>query len=151
MQKSNDVKKLLAEVNRSQHDFFNSVEIGLPITPAKVNNIFEVNGYEITLSYGGGMGGSCEKIISLTNVTREMLSYDCFTIKTINNETLTIFTRFIVKVVPKKIVVLQGEHDNEHFIDKGGRFMAIHIFEANVRYEYVDAYVTSECKMIYYS
>jgi hypothetical protein len=151
MQKSNDVKKLLSEVNRSRNTAFNVIQIGLPLTPAKVNKIFEVNGCEITLSYGGGMGGSCEKIISLTNVTREMLSYDCFTIKTINNETLTIFTRFIVKVVPKKIVVLQGEHDNEHFVYKGRQFLAIHILGENEDYMYVNSFIRCECKMIYYS
>ncbi len=108
--------------------------IGLPLTPATITDVYQSNGFEITVSYGGGMGGSCETFNTLDNITDEMLYNEYIMVHCLNGKTVTLFTKFIVKVVPIKIVVTVGEHDNPHFIQYGNRFVCTYKFYENERH-----------------
>ena len=112
--------------------------IGLPLTPATITDVYQSNGFEITVSYGGGMGGSCETFNTLDNITDEMLYNEYIMLHCLNGKTITVFTKFIVKVVPIKIVVTVGEHDNPHFIQYGNHFVCTYKFYENEKYMIVN-------------
>ena len=111
--------------------------IGLPLTPAVINHVYQSEGFEITVSYGGGMGGTREVFNTLDDVTDAMLNKEYFSIRCLNGKTTTIFTKFIVKVVPIKIVVTVGEHSNRNFIDRGNCFVCTYKFYENEKYRVV--------------
>ena len=110
--------------------------IGLPLTPATITDIYQSEGFEITVSYGGGMGGSCETFNTLDNITDEMLYNEYIMIHCLNGKTVTLFTKFIVKVVPIKIVVTVGTHNNPHFI--GNHFVCTYKFYEDEKYMIVN-------------
>lgn len=128
----NNVQKLNEVMKKANNSFVNTVKIGVPLTPSVIKNTFENEGFEITLSYGGGLGGSREVLNVVTNITDDMLWSDYFTCQTIYGKTVTINTRFVVKVEKVTYVTIQGEHNNSNFIEKGNKFICVHrIYEHN--------------------
>ena len=128
----NDNKKIMDALSKVRN--YKVEKIGLPLTPATITNVYQSNGFEITVSYGGGMGGSCEVFNTLDNITDEMLYNEYIMVRCLNGKTITVFTKFIVKIVPIKIVVTVGEHDNPHFIQYGNHFVCTYKFYENERY-----------------
>ena len=104
--------------------------IGLPLTPATITDVYQSNGFEITVS--------CETFNTLDNITDEMLYNEYIMLHCLNGKTITVFTKFIVKVVPIKIVVTVGEHDNPHFIQYGNHFVCTYKFYENEKYMIVN-------------
>ena len=128
----NDNKKIMDTLSKVRN--YKVETIGLPLTPATITDIYQSNGFEITVSYGGGMGGSCETFNTLDNITDEMLNNEYIIVHCLNGKTVKLFTKFIVKVVAIKIVVTVGEHDNPNFIKYGNRFVCTYRFYENERY-----------------
>jgi hypothetical protein len=128
----NESQKIMNALSKVQNSKLQ--RIGLPLTPAVINHVYESVGFEITISYGGGMGGSCQKFDTFDDITDEMLSKEFFSIRCLDGKTVTIFTKFIVKVIPIKIVVTVGEHSNEHFLYQGRNFVCSYKFYENEKY-----------------
>ena len=129
-----DNKKIMETLSKVRN--YKVETIGLPLTPATITDVYKSNGFEITVSYGGGMFGSSQYEVfnTLDNITDEMLFNEYIMIHCLNGKTITVFTKFIVKVVPIKIVVTVGEHDNPHFIQYGNHFVCTYKFYENERY-----------------
>lgn len=128
----NESQKIMNALSKVQNSKLQ--QIGLPLTPAVINHVYESVGFEITISYGGGMGGSSQIFDTFDNITDEMLSKEYFSIRCLNGKTVTIFTKFIVKVIPIQIVVTVGEHSNSHFMFQGSHFVCTYKFYENERY-----------------
>jgi hypothetical protein len=141
MNYKNKVKKLNEIIKTANSSFVNVIKIGFPLTPCEVKNIFENDGWEIILSYGGGMGGTRETLNVITDITDDMLKSDFFTCQTICGKTVTVYTRFVVTVRKVIFVTIQGEHQNKNFIEQGNKFVSVHkVYENNV-YMIVNQYV----------
>ena len=132
----NDSKKIMNVLSKVRN--YKVQTIGLPLTPATITDIYQSEGFEITVSYGGGMGGSCEKFNTLDKITDEMLYNEYIMIHCLNGKTVTLFTKFIVKVVPIKIVVTVGTHNNPHFIHNGNHFVCTYKFYEDEKYMIVN-------------
>lgn len=140
----NDNKKITNVLSKVRN--YKVQTIGLPLTPATITDIYQSEGFEITASWGGGMGGSCEKFNTLDNITDEMLNNEYITIHCLDGKTITLFTKFIVKITPIKIVVTVGTHNNPHFIHNGNRFVCTYKFYENERYMVVNNEYSSSFK-----
>jgi hypothetical protein len=149
MDYKNNVQKLNGVMKMANNSFINTVQIGVPLTPSVIKNTFENKGFEITLSYGGGMGGSREVLNVITDITEDMLRSDYFTCQTIYGKTITVFTKFIVKVEKVTYVTIQGEHSNSNFIERGSKFVCVNrIYEHN-NYVIVNKYDDNENRVVY--
>lgn len=102
------------------------IVIGMPCLPAVVEHTCIQTGFEILLSYGGGMGGCRETIYTFDDITEDMMNKSCFTCKRLNGEEITVFTRFIVYVKPVKYIVIKGTHSNSNFAFQGDNFIDIY-------------------------
>ena len=126
----NDNKKIMNVLSKVRN--YKVQTIGLPLTPATITDVYQSDGFEITVSYGGGRGGSCEVFNTLDNITDEMLYNEYIMIHCLNGETITVFTKFIVKIVPIKIVVTVGTHNNQYF--SGNHFVCTYKFYEGEKY-----------------
>lgn len=140
----NENQKIMNALSKVQNSKLQPV--GLPLEPAVMTNVYQSEGFEITISYGGGMGGSCQEFNTLDDITDEMLSKEYFSIHCLDGKIVTIFTKFIVKVVPIKIVVTVGKHSNEHFLYEGKNFVCAYKFYENEKYVIISNEYSSSFK-----
>lgn len=110
------------------------IVIGMPCLPAVVEHICIQNGFEILLSYGGGMGGCRETIYTFDDITEEMMSKSFFICKKLDGEEITVFTRFIVYVKPVKYIIIKGTHNNSNFAFQGYNFIDIYAVKPDTTY-----------------
>jgi hypothetical protein len=110
------------------------IVIGMPCLPAVVEHTCIQNGFEILLSYGGGMGGCRETLYTFDNITEEMMGKSFFTCKKLNGEEISVFTRFIVYVKPVKYIIIKGTHNNSNYSYQGYNFIDIYAIEPDATY-----------------
>lgn len=110
------------------------IVIGMPCLPAVVEHTCVQNGFEILISYGGGMGGCRESIYTFDEITEDMMGWSFFTCKKLDGEEITVFTRFIVYVKPVKYIIIKGTHSNSNFADQGTNFIEVYAVKPDDTY-----------------
>jgi hypothetical protein len=80
----------------------NEIVIGIPVSPARRVSCDEVDGFEVMVSCGGGMGGS--KMKYYTTEVKKKAGNSIVKIKTIDNRQLELTDRFIVHIEPVRLV-----------------------------------------------
>lgn len=111
-----------------------NIVIRMPCLPAVVEHVCVQNGFEILLSYGGGMGGCRETVYTFDTITEEMMAKSFFTCKELNGAEITIFTRYLVYVKPVKYIIVKGTHSNSNFADQGTNFIEIYAVKPDDTY-----------------
>lgn len=112
----------------------NHIVIGMPCLPATVEHTCIKNGFEILMSYGGGMGGCREAIYTFDDITEDMMGKSFFTCKKLDGEEITIFTRYLVYVKPVKYIIIKGTHSNSNFAYQGCNFIDIYVVKPDDTY-----------------
>lgn len=110
------------------------IVIGMPCLPAVVEHTCVQNGFEILLSYGGGMGGCRETIYTFDDITEDMMGWSFFNCKKLNGEEITVFTRYIVYVKPVKYIIVKGTHSNSNYAHQGDNFIDIYVVKPDDTY-----------------
>ena len=94
-------------------------KIYLTKTPCEITNVDIQNVLRIKMSCGGGMGGS--SWFETVNQNVELKPNSLITVETIDGETKTINTNFMVYSVEKKLVKVTEVHENSNFKETMGK------------------------------
>ena len=118
-----------------------TILLGVPFTPSAIENRNQYIATSITISWGGGMGGSSQTIYTKKEIKLKDLSEPFIKIKTIYDKELILSTGHIVKIGTVKVVETDiYNRGNPHLCEIGSTYRYVYIFSTDDEIKYTNNY-----------
>ena len=122
-----------------------TITLGVPFTPSRIENKNEYAATAITISWGGGMGGSTQTLYIKKKIELKDLSEPFIKIKTIYDKDVIVSTNHIVKIGTVKVVELDIHNlGNPNCGELNSTYRYVYIFPTDDKIIYVNSYTSVE-------